>query len=52
MAACAQIERPGQSGTWIQPELTGEAYLAWAAQGAVHSVETWWQASWLAGFTG
>lgn len=51
MAACAQIERPGQSGTWIQPELT-EAYLAWAAQGAVHSVEAWWQGELAGGLYG
>ena len=39
--ACAQTERPGQSGTWIVPTMV-QAYQAWHAAGDVHSVETWW----------
>jgi leucyl/phenylalanyl-tRNA--protein transferase len=37
MQACARAPRPGQSGTWIVPEMTA-AYAAWPA---VHSFETW-----------
>jgi leucyl/phenylalanyl-tRNA--protein transferase len=40
MHACANAQRPGQDGTWIQPELQ-EAYLHWHQAGFVHSVETW-----------
>jgi leucyl/phenylalanyl-tRNA--protein transferase len=40
IAACAQTVRPGQLGTWIQPELQA-AYVAWHRLGAVHSFETW-----------
>lgn len=38
--ACARVERHGQDGTWIVPELIG-AYCQWHRQGQVHSVETW-----------
>jgi len=38
--ACASAPREGQDGTWIVPELI-EAYCAWHALGAAHSVETW-----------
>ncbi|MFT3665130.1 leucyl/phenylalanyl-tRNA--protein transferase [Piscinibacter sp.] len=38
--ACAGTPREGQDGTWIVPEMV-EAYAAWHALGAVHSVETW-----------
>jgi leucyl/phenylalanyl-tRNA--protein transferase len=37
MQACARTPRPGQSGTWIVPEMVA-AYAAWPA---VHSFETW-----------
>lgn len=40
IAACSAAPRKGQSGTWIVPEMV-EAYHAWHARGAVHSVETW-----------
>ena len=40
MAACAQTPREGQAGTWIAPEII-DAYGAWHAAGAAHSVETW-----------
>jgi leucyl/phenylalanyl-tRNA---protein transferase len=38
--ACAGTPREGQGGTWIVPEMV-QAYCAWHAAGAVHSVETW-----------
>ena len=38
--ACAGAPRAGQGGTWIVPEMV-QAYCAWHAAGAVHSVETW-----------
>ena len=38
--ACAATPREGQDGTWIVPEVRN-AYLAWGAQGRVHSAETW-----------
>jgi len=37
---CATSPREGQSGTWIVPEMQ-QAYEQWAAEGCVHSVETW-----------
>jgi leucyl/phenylalanyl-tRNA--protein transferase len=37
MQACARAPRPGQSGTWIVPEMIA-AYAVWQA---VHSFETW-----------
>ena len=40
MAACARAPRPGQSGTWIVPEMRS-AYLALHQAGYAHSVETW-----------
>jgi leucyl/phenylalanyl-tRNA--protein transferase len=38
--ACATTQRPGQSGTWITPEME-EAYLRLHGLGYAHSVETW-----------
>ena len=40
LRACAGARRPGQSGTWIVPEMI-DAYAEWHRRGAVHSVETW-----------
>lgn len=40
MRCCASTRREGQSGTWIVPEML-QAYEQWAAEGCVHSVETW-----------
>lgn len=37
---CASSPRQGQSGTWIVPEMQ-QAYEQWAAEGCVHSIETW-----------
>jgi len=38
--ACAKIERPGQRGTWITPEMR-QAYLELHRRGLAHSVEAW-----------
>jgi leucyl/phenylalanyl-tRNA--protein transferase len=38
--ACAHVERDGQPGTWIVPEMIA-AYSEWSRRGSVHSVETW-----------
>ena len=40
MAACADIPRDGQDGTWIAPEII-TAYSALHDAGRAHSVETW-----------
>ena len=37
---CALVKRPGQSGTWIVPEMI-EAYIAMHKAGYAHSVEAW-----------
>jgi leucyl/phenylalanyl-tRNA--protein transferase len=37
---CARAPRPGQSGTWIVPEMV-RAYVALHQAGHAHSVETW-----------
>lgn len=38
--ACAESPRPGQSGTWIAPEMI-EAYIRFHHAGDAHSVEVW-----------
>ncbi len=40
IAACAHSLRPGQSGTWIVPQMV-DAYIALHQAGFAHSVETW-----------
>jgi leucyl/phenylalanyl-tRNA--protein transferase len=40
IAACAQIERTGESGTWITTEMMG-AYCELHKKGHAHSVEAW-----------
>lgn len=40
IAACADVPRPGQRGTWIVP-LMQQAYLALHEAGLAHSVEVW-----------
>ena len=40
IGACATTPRDGEAGTWIVPAMI-DAYCAWHAEGAVHSVETW-----------
>ncbi len=37
---CAELPRPGQSGTWITPEMQ-KAYIELHNEGFAHSVETW-----------
>ncbi len=38
--ACASVPRPGQEGTWLQPEMI-EAYTVLHQMGHAHSVEAW-----------
>ncbi len=38
--ACASVERPGQEGTWITPEME-RAYVRLHEAGLAHSVECW-----------
>lgn len=38
--ACARVPRPGQSGTWITPEMV-QAYLRFHQEGFAHSIEAW-----------
>ncbi|OLP06707.1 leucyl/phenylalanyl-tRNA transferase [Rhodoferax antarcticus ANT.BR] len=40
VGACAASDRPGQSGTWIVPEMM-QAYSQLHQAGLAHSVETW-----------
>lgn len=40
IAACAEMERPEQDGTWITPEMV-EAYIELHRRGSAHSVEAW-----------
>lgn len=40
ITSCAASPRPGQSGTWIVPEMV-KAYTALHQAGHAHSVETW-----------
>jgi leucyl/phenylalanyl-tRNA--protein transferase len=40
IGACSASERPGQSGTWIVPDMV-RAYEAFHRAGFAHSVETW-----------
>ncbi|HOB65910.1 leucyl/phenylalanyl-tRNA--protein transferase [Ottowia sp.] len=46
--ACAGAARPGQSGTWIGPDMRA-AYVALHRAGHAHSVETWVQGRLVAG---
>src|SRR5581483_4274156 len=40
ITACARVRRPGQSGTWITPEML-RAYCELHRLGHVHSAEAW-----------
>ena len=40
ITACATLEREGQAGTWIVPDMV-EAYTRLHAAGDAHSIETW-----------
>jgi leucyl/phenylalanyl-tRNA---protein transferase len=42
IAACAEVPREGQSGTWITPEMC-EAYIELHGLGFAHSVECWFE---------
>jgi leucyl/phenylalanyl-tRNA--protein transferase len=49
--ACATMQRPGQSGTWITPEME-DAYLKLHGLGYAHSVETWFEGKLTGGLYG
>lgn len=51
IAACAQTPRPGQSGTWIVPEIV-RAYTRLHELGLAHSVETWTEGELIGGLYG
>ncbi|MCX8013762.1 MAG: leucyl/phenylalanyl-tRNA--protein transferase [Rectinema sp.] len=51
IAACANIPRPGQDGTWIFPELI-EAYTDLYRRGYAHSVELWKKGALVGGLYG
>jgi len=40
VSACASVKRPGQSGTWITPDMQA-AYRELHRRGLAHSVEAW-----------
>lgn len=40
IAACGQVERPGQDGTWVTPDLVA-GYEELHRQGFAHSIEAW-----------
>ena len=49
--ACGQVERPGQDGTWVTPELV-RGYEDLHAQGYAHSVEAWHEGELVGGLYG
>lgn len=49
--ACAAVPRPGQSGTWLQPEMI-EAYETLYLMGYAHSVEAWQEGRLVGGLYG
>jgi len=51
VAACASVERPGQSGTWITPEMEA-AYRELHRRGFAHSVEAWHEGRLVGGLYG
>jgi leucyl/phenylalanyl-tRNA---protein transferase len=51
IAACAQVPREGQSGTWITPEME-EAYITLHGLGYAHSVEAWFEGKLVGGLYG
>ncbi len=51
IAACAQVAREGQSGTWITPEMQ-EAYIRLHGLGFAHSVESWFEGKLVGGLYG
>lgn len=48
---CAAVQRPGQHGTWIVPEMQ-EAYIRLHQAGFAHSVETWYEGKLVGGLYG
>lgn len=48
---CARVERSGQPGTWITPEMQ-EAYIEMHRQGFAHSVETYYHDELVGGLYG
>lgn len=48
---CARVERPGQPGTWITPEMQ-TAYIELHRQGFAHSVETYYRDELVGGLYG
>jgi leucyl/phenylalanyl-tRNA--protein transferase len=51
MEACAQVPRPGQSGTWITEKLS-RAYRAFHRAGYAHSLEVWFEEELVGGLYG
>ena len=51
ITACATTPRDGEAGTWIVREMI-DAYCAWHAEGATHSVETWIEGELVGGLYG
>ncbi|MET0404798.1 MAG: leucyl/phenylalanyl-tRNA--protein transferase [Cystobacter sp.] len=51
IAACAEVPRPGQDGTWITPEMQ-RAYVTLHELGYAHSVEAWAGDTLVGGFYG
>lgn len=51
IAACRQVPRVGQAGTWLQPEVV-QAYCALHEAGYAHSFETWENGVLVGGFYG
>lgn len=51
IAACAEVARDGQSGTWITPEMQ-QAYIHLHGLGYAHSVETWFDGEVVGGLYG
>ncbi len=48
---CAELPRPGQNGTWLQPEMI-EAYIELHKLGIAHSVEAWHEGELVGGLYG
>ncbi|MBE0639716.1 MAG: leucyl/phenylalanyl-tRNA--protein transferase [Bacteroidales bacterium] len=48
---CAAVQRPGQHGTWIVPEMQ-EAYIRLYQAGFAHSAETWHEGKLVGGLYG
>ncbi len=48
---CAKVERPGQDGTWLQPEMI-DAYYELHKIGYAHSVEAWFEGKLVGGLYG